>query len=335
MCYFGDIDKAKPPIILMKKAALTAHQLTGGKPRLAVGFMTSIIPEKVGDPLFLDLYSIRPTKIGALPMSLEVSCSYSAPYFAFEKAPKTYGLVQGCCNHWDCPRCGQQRARYEYGRIVVGTQKIAETHPIFFLTLTCRGKEVSAADADLHYYEWTNRFLDAARVKARREKKDWIYAQVTERQKRGHPHSHVLTTFDPGDLLPGFRDNWKTVGGVLVNQPKPCLRSEWIAAQCIRSGLGDQYDISRAKTPAGVSRYVAKYMFKDSMFGATWPEHWRRVRYSQSFPKLPDRESNAFVLLSNADWDKLAGLAIFVTTEDEQVKREALYRLAGHDIFVS
>jgi len=285
----------------------------------------------------LDLFSTSQTKrafrFGETCAS-PVLCIYHAPYFAYQKEGRFYGVLQGSCNHWDCPKCGLQRAKYEYGRIVEGVQTLAKSYTIYFYTITCRGSDLSAKDAEENYLKWTNRFLSSARIKAKREGQDWYYVQVTEKQKRGHPHSHILTTFTPGDLYEGYTEKWRQIQGAMVCERIPALRSNWIAKTVTRSGLGSQYDISTVRTAAAASRYVAKYMFKDSMFGTHWPKGWKRVRYSQNFPKLPEKETSAFVLLSSADWGTLAGLASVVITDSPQTKTEVLYRLSGHDILV-
>ena len=286
----------------------------------------------------LDLFSTSPTE-GAFPdrgivQSEALFCSYHAPYFAHQKEGKFYGVSQGCCNHWDCPRCGIQRAKQEYGRIVSGCQKLADTHKLYFITITCRGRSLSVNAAEQGYLTWTNRFLDACRIKAKRSEQDWYYVQVTEKQKRGHPHSHILTTFDPQDIYLGHvwkRDTW---GGVSKNFRNLALRSDWLAKAVANAGLGEQYDVSIVHSSAAASRYVAKYMFKDSMFGSHWKKGWKRVRYSQSFPQLPDRETNAFVLLSRADWRKLASLASTIVTDSEMTKKQVLWELRGHDVLV-
>lgn len=158
---------------------------------------------------------------------------------------------------------------------------------------------------------------------------------MTERQKRGHPHSHILTTFVPENLYHDWIYSKEYTNDEIVETWKWALRSNQIHDLAVSAGLGDQYDISLVQTAAAASRYVAKYMFKDSMFGVHWPKKWRRVRYSQTFPKLPDKETNAFVLLSQADWSKLAALAAFIYTDSPETKDECLYRLAGNDILVS
>jgi hypothetical protein len=286
----------------------------------------------------LDLFSTSQTKSAFLfAETCAVSaqkCIYGAPYFAFQKEGKFYGVVQGCCNHWSCPKCGLQRAKMEYGRVVYGCELLAKSHTLYFITITCRGKQLSLEEAEMGYLEWTNRFLSSCRVKQKRAGGAWYYVQVTERQKRGHPHSHILSTFDPGDCHEGYVEKWKNIRGCTTLTRKSALRSDWLQNAVVLAGLGDQYDISVVKTASAASRYVAKYLFKNTMFSLQWRKGWKRVRYSQSFPQLPDKKTDAFVLLSQADWAKLASLAAVIYTDSPETKDECLYRLAGHDILV-
>jgi len=257
-------------------------------------------------------------------------CIYHAPFFAYTTSGKRYFVVQGCCNHWDCPRCGILRAKQEYGRIVHGWEEIAKTHEdLWFITITCKGKEITHEQADEGYLLWTNRLLSVCRARCKKQGVDWIYSAVTERQKRGHPHSHILSTFSPDDITNGKAWKWKTVKGIRAYVEVDILRSEWFGARVISSGLGEQYDISRIQEPKAVSRYVAKYMFKPSAFAADWPKGWKRVRYSQSFPKLPERETNAFVLMGADDWQRLASLASVITCNDKQTF-ERTNAIMGH-----
>ena len=112
------------------------------------------------------------------------------------------------------------------------------------------------------------------------------------------------------------------------------LRSDWLAQQVVRSGLGKEYDISFVDTVEGASRYVAKYLFKDTIFTDKWPKGWKRVRYSQSFPKLPQKKSDAIVLLSQADWVELARKAVVVTTKNLADYSTAQFHLRGSDTMV-
>lgn len=241
----------------------------------------------------------------------------SAPYFAFKRHDNAYGVVQGCCNSWTCPRCGILRAKHEYGRIVEGCRKLSETHELYFITITCKGREITVNDAEIGYPKWTNTILTRWRTFAKRHNQEWCYIQVTERQKRGHPHSHILTTFKPHDLVSGFTTGWSLDNaGIRRYERKEALRSAYVLNSCVDVGLGSQYDISRVESIEGASRYVAKYLFKPTIFTTNWPDHWRRVRYSQNFPKLEQQKTDAFVLLSLEDWRKLDKLATVISVNE-------------------
>lgn len=267
--------------------------------------------------VFLDQFSTSPTKEDFCSDFSSRKCAYNAPYFAYKVAGKTWAIVQGNCHHWDCPRCGIGRAKQEYGRIVEGCRTLAETSDLYFLTITCRGRGLGVREAEDKYLEWTNRFLDACRQRCKRAGGQWYYVQVTERQKRKHPHSHILTTFNVGDLYTGHVQKWNTdKQGKRKSEKVSALRSEWIAKAVKRAGLGEQYDVSRVEKVEGVSRYVAKYLFKDSIFTTDWPKGWKRVRYSQSFPKMEERKTDAMVLLTTEDWHSLARRAVVVQCPD-------------------
>src|SRR6185369_8088817 len=252
----------------------------------------------------LDLFSTSPTYSEDLCFS---PCINHAPFFAYNLHDRTYGVTQGCCNDWNCPRCGHMRAKQEYGRIVSGIEQLAENHQIWFITVTCRGREMSKNESEALYGEWTNKLLDAWRLQSKRTKQTWAYVQVTERQSRGLPHSHILTTFCPTDVIPyDWRKTRVTVEGLSFMAWVSAYRSEYLRSSCVRSGLGEQYDITPAGNIKAVGRYVAKYLFKENIFKDKWPKGWRRVRYSQSFPKLRREKGDAFVLLEADDWKKLS-----------------------------
>lgn len=270
----------------------------------------------------LDLFSTSQTFEGVLAENVDQRCAAicikNAPYFAFKKHDATYGVVQGCCNAWHCPRCGIQRAKEEYGRIVNGCQILAKKNDLYFITITCKGREISVKSADQGYMEWTNRLLTTWRTFATRHNQEWVYVQVTERQKRGHPHSHIITTWEPPNLQTVKKGKWKTdnqSGKVWVEAD--ALVSKYLERSIPRAGLGTQYDVSKVGTVEGASRYVAKYLFKPEALNTKWPDGWKRVRYSQSFPKLEERKTDAFVLMQPDDWRKLAKLASIVHVRDE------------------
>ena len=283
----------------------------------------------------LDLFSTSPTKEDFCSSFPSQICSYRAPFFAYQAQGKIWTVTQGNCHHWDCPRCGLGRAKQEYGRIVEGCRTLALQSGIFFITITCKGRDLGVKKAEKNYLKWTNRFLDACRQRCKRSHQEWYYVQVTERQKRKHPHSHILTTFDCGDLHLRRIEKWITTKeGKRIRSQNLSLGSDWLAGQVTRSGLGQEYDLSVVETVEGASRYVAKYLFKDSIFTTDWPPRWKRVRYSQSFPKLLERETTAFVLLQHADWYRLAMNALVINCVGFDAFAEARNQMHFHDVII-
>jgi hypothetical protein len=295
-----------------------------------------------GDALSLDLFSTSATLFGTCAPDVLESlpeiapyCDYNAPLFGYQIESRRYGVTQGCCNHWDCPRCGPMRARREYGRMIEGIRTLSRHNILYFITITCKGKEMTYEQAEAGYGDWTHSFLDACYQRAKRRNQEWAYVQVTERQRRGHPHSHILTTFCPMDLRERLVDKWvNNVPGRMDLQKQPALGSDWVSGQVVKSGLGSQYDISFVENAEGASRYVAKYLFKRGMFETNWPKNWRRIRYSQSFPKLPEKKTDAFVLLTGDDWLKLAKKAVVVNVMDQTILPDVAYHLKRHDVIV-
>ena len=291
----------------------------------------------------LDLFSMDQTSFVFLGVNVKTDdrqiyddCINNAPYFGYQIEGKKWGVVQGCCNSWNCPRCGQQRAKEEYGRIVAGAREIGKSHTLTMLTITCRGRELSVTDAENNYLVWTNRLLTRLRTQTKRAGKVWAYASVTERQKRHHPHSHYLTTYFPPDavFIPKGQAKYFYTQNTLEKAKHNTLQSEIVERACFECGLGWQYDISQLESVEGASRYVAKYLFKESIFSEVWPPKWQRVRYSRNWPKLPDVKGDAMVLLTSEDWHKLAVQALVIKTPNEGVSKVVRSHLWRADVII-
>ena len=286
----------------------------------------------------LDLYSIRHTNLDlgayAIPQKQEAKCLYNAPFYAWQSTEYGWNVAQGNCHHWDCPKCGINRAKHEWWRIVNGTRELAEEHELYFITLTCKGREISVSDADENYYKWTTLLLNACRNRAKRAGKDWTYVQITERQKRGHPHSHMISTWKPDDLEMGTRIDWKTVNGQRVGEVVDTLRSEWFAKRLDSAGLGSQYDIGKVRDNDGAAKYAAKYLFKAENLLQEWPKNWRRVRYSNSFPKLQKTQTNAIVLITDEHLHELAKQATVLKPQDYASNWFCSLVQGRHDVLV-
>ena len=252
-------------------------------------------------------------------------CENGAPFICFRVTDNTWKLVQGSCNSWLCPRCGILRAREEYGRMVHGAKLLHEQgKQLYFHTYTCRGKELSKKEADDKYLLWTNRLLTTLRKDATKRGETWCYVQVTERQKRGHAHSHAISTYVPQDAIPYAK------GEELPNGRKAthdCLWSEYFRERNVAAGLGVECDLSVINHPVAVAVYAAKYLFKDAQI-TEFAKGWRRIRYSRSFPKLPAIEGKeAFPVVRMVDWQRVARLSEPVTTSQEWIVERAYAHL--------
>lgn len=272
----------------------------------------------------LDLFSTS--------QKLAEKCINSAPYICVPGDEKPGYLAQGCCNSWTCPRCGKMRARHEYGRMVEGARMLAkEGKKLWFLTITCTGDSGWQSAQD-NYLPNTNRLLSTLRAHVKKNDGYWCYASVTERQKRLHPHSHFLSTFAPSDVFCPVYDYDRylsSVGDINAKIP-PSMRftpepkekfgfldyhSQYLMLSSVSAGLGVQARISLVDSPEACSRYIAKYLFKNTAF-EDWPKGWKRVRYSQNWPKLPEKSNpRAFVILSAWDWNMAADSGDLVTRD--------------------
>jgi len=161
------------------------------------------------------------------------------------------------------------------------------------------------------YLLWTNRLLSTMRAKCVVQGGHWAYVQVTERQKRGHPHSHLLMAWIPKDS-----QHRKDSKG------KDYIYSQWFYAAHQKAGLGTQSKITPVGSVEGTAKYIAKYLFKDAQF-TSMPKHWKRVRYSQSFPSVPLDETklpvNAFPIVTRFDWKRVEETGLTFQCEDDVI----------------
>lgn len=318
---------------------------------------TTSEPGKAGG-YSLDLFSTSPTvESDQEEKPKYAKCYKNAPAIAIPPADGHAGkLYQGCCNDWHCPRCGELRARYEYGRIVEGSRKIQATTPnLYMLTLTCRGdEELEASEAN--FGANTAQFWDALRIKAKRAGITLAYCAITERQQRGHPHIHAIVNYVPPDTI-GIVDDYEEYKKQVYNLRQfipenmwftpERLRDEnntvlvdfrqrfshWIAVQSVKSGLGVQARIAIVDTVEGASRYIAKYLFK-TLKDEKFPKNWKRVRYSQSWPKLEKPEAtSAFVVLSRWDWWMVADYNQEFSTNSYEMYKKAQRFLAQNVVY--
>lgn len=250
----------------------------------------------------------------------EITCQNYAPHIFYINKQGKGIIVQGCCNDWLCRRCGHIRADEEYHKLIFGAMVLEqEGHELFFLTLTCRGREMSLAESEKNYYKWTSKLLNSLRMQCKRNGGYWCYAQVTERQKRGHPHSHLIISYVPPDVI----ETTKTRKGKTTRH----LVSKWLDKACRRVGLGEQYDITRIKSGKAVAAYISKYLYKDAIT-TKWPKGWRRVRYSRSWAREEevDAPEEAFPIMTEQDWLRVKYSGVPLSSQSIVVVHQAKAR---------
>ena len=246
-----------------------------------------------------------------------VRCENDAPHIAVLREGK-WTVYQGCCNSWECERCGFIRARNEYHRLRYGCQNLWDKSvQLWMITLTSPGQGTDIEAAEQNWYNGTMKTLNALRNQYKRGGgENWYYACVTERQKRGHPHAHYIITAVPKDLA------WAAPGATLRDgrmNHQASLQSDWLVDRLDVNRMGTVYDIQPIDDAAKVSAYVSKYLFK-SLLQEKWPKGWRRVRYSRNWVKAGyPKAEQAIALLGAKQWDELGRQGPNVVTDDAVV----------------
>lgn len=186
---------------------------------------------------------------------------------------------------------------------------------LYFVTITCRGRDLDKFTMDDDYYTWTNRLLSACRARAKRRGERWVYVQVTERQKRGAAHSHFIMTW-----LPPVDDEW------IDGKGRTQYRSYWFEKRCQSAGLGSQCTITLIVGAEAVAVYIAKYLEKQLNVDA-WPKHWKRIRYSELWPKTETTYDVAEPLIRIDQWRKIDQIGINFVAGNWAIYHYAAHRM--------
>jgi len=224
--------------------------------------------------------------------------------------------------------------------MVVGARQLGQDHKLYMMTITLPG-DIDIETGDAEYLERTHRLHANIGYRARTDKIPWHYASVTERQTRGHAHSHYITSFCPPDayfIVDHYEKYCHDVQHINAKipenmrySPEPLkdidlrqMFSVWLSLASVKAGLGVQCRMAVADIVEGASRYMAAYLFKVSIF-QQWPDGWRRIRYSQNWPKMPQNSTTgAFPVLKAQDWQAVAGLVGTIEIYSSDVYEKAL-----------
>lgn len=163
-------------------------------------------------------------------------------------------IMRTYCGQWACPTCRKRLARHWAQNVYYGWC-LWRPRPFYFLTFTMPGWMTDPAQG----YEELPQCWDNLRKFITRKYGWFVYVAFAEEQEstRGMVHLHVIT---------------------LTNLP---TRLNEIA---LHAGFGPQAK-NLLMTGKGAAFYVSKYASK-SLPNA--PRHFRRVRISQVWPRLPE-----------------------------------------------
>lgn len=190
------------------------------------------------------------------------------------------------CKRWDCPICAPLNAYRHAITVANGCQALvaAGICPTF-ITITQPPSVKSAKFAYSILHNQWDKFRNRMTYYAGRwDGAPFWYAAFVEGQghRGGMPHFHMITSTVP--------------------------RLETLRKIVVDSGFGYQVDAQRFTTASGVAWYVSKYSTKADDSKAM-PKGFRRVRYSESFPRMKfridERDGSAIVKLFNestSDW---------------------------------
>lgn len=171
------------------------------------------------------------------------------------KTKKKIILCTADCDRWRCEECADKMLRLHQLRIIEGcghTLKGMWT----FLTLTAnrhtRGFEASLENLKQGWTKLTERL--------RRKNGTKHYILIHEKHEDGSLHIHMLY------------NAWIT--------------KKWLKNNCSACGMGFIADVQKLRDPKSAGKYVTKYLTKAIGQGEEFPKRFKRVRYSNGFPKF-------------------------------------------------
>jgi len=165
------------------------------------------------------------------------------------------------CGCWDCAHCADILVKKHRFRAVNGLRVLSDAGMSSdFVTITSHEKLNHQQSLDVLPKAW-GKLRDRMHYAAGKSE----YLLIPEFHKKGRVHFHMITTAK--------------------------LPARWWKDNARECGFGFMSDAKEVQKLGGVSNYVTKYLTKMLQF-SNLPEHFRRVRTSQGFPKLPEMPEN-------------------------------------------
>lgn len=171
------------------------------------------------------------------------------------KTQKRIILCSTDCESWRCEECADKMLRLHQLRIIEGCG-VTIGGQWTFVTLTAheswRGFDASLVNLKQGWTKLTERL--------RRKNGTKHYVLIHERHTDGTLHIHMLY-------------NAK-------------VTKTWLKKNCRQCGMGFMADIQVLRDPKSAGKYVTKYLTKAISQGDDFPLRFKRVRYSNKFPKF-------------------------------------------------
>jgi len=195
-------------------------------------------------------------------------CKRGGLLVAYDTPARRALITDADCDSWNCPECAGRMAANWRQRARMGAYRIVEAKDTLdFITLTSHETLRTFSQS---YWVWKRAWaLLYASIK--RKKQDFCYLLIPERHKDGTLHVHAI---------------WNA-----------SVSERWLKTAARRRGLGYMVDVSQINNASFASSYVTKYISKSLAFNV--PAHFRRVRASENWVKIPKPES----VLSRLEWD--------------------------------
>jgi len=226
-------------------------------------------------------------------------CKRAGLLIGWDDGSKRALVTWARCESWNCDECRKWMAEKWALRAEIGARQILNSGDrLDFVTITSHER--------LHSFEATEQVWRHAWAMLynalKREKPTLEYMIVPEKHKSGRMHVHAL---------------WNA--GV---------SQRWLKNNARKRGLGYECKVVHVDSSGHAQKYVVKYVGKD--LGADVPTHFRRVRVSQKWARVPEPDSNT----SGLRWEHVGtNGALSLVYQECQHKGVTLIDLATGEIF--
>ena len=222
----------------------------------------------------------------------EMKCSHPNRVLlaAWSDEKNTLMLYRPTCGLWSCHECAKRNRKKWVLRVSHGLTEYTSGGEVFQFTTVTSHARLKSREATIDV--WPNAWSK-------------IYARI--KRKKGANFHYVL--------VPEFHENGRLHVHMLENSG---LTRRWYKDNAPQCGLGYMAEVLPVEKPSGAAWYVSKYLGK-GLEDSDWPLQFRRIRTSQNWPLLPQRNTDDVDL----SWEVISGqraiASILRTVQDSRV----------------